>query len=58
MNVFFSDDDYLTYIDLLKKASLRGRVGGWGHIFICHIIIWGAYWGQPLLKVDIKGREE
>jgi putative transposase len=31
MNVFFSDDDYLTYITLLKKASLRYGVDIWAY---------------------------
>jgi len=31
MDVFFSDDDYLTYIALLKKASLRYGVDIWAY---------------------------
>ena len=31
MDVFFSDDDYLTYIALLKKASLRYDVDIWAY---------------------------
>src|SRR5512147_2392258 len=31
MDVFFSDDDYLTYITLLKKASLRYGVDIWAY---------------------------
>jgi putative transposase len=31
MDVFFSDDDYLTYITLLKKASLRYSVDIWAY---------------------------
>ena len=31
MDVFFSDDDYLTYIALLKKASLRYGIDIWAY---------------------------
>ena len=36
MDVFFSDDDYLTYIALLKKASLRYDVDIWAYCLLAN----------------------